>query len=301
MANSEVVPFVPRQSRGVLTPIIKWVGGKRKLVPTLAARMPRSYARYFEPFAGGAALYLHVEPEHAVLADTNADLINVYHQAAERPEAVLTELEKLACRHSEQFYSEVRAHWNSLPTGRRTFAGVWGAAAFLYLNKTCFNGLWRVNADGGFNVPIGDADGSSIVSAPEIRAAAPAFARAELRVCDFREAVAAARGGDFVYFDPPYIPTSATAKFSTYTPGGFGVKDHDALADVARGLVGRGCQVMLSNSDTPLAWELYGAWPGFRIERVSRNGTINADPAKRGRVTELLITAGYQIEENAPR
>lgn len=296
MATSATVPFAPRHPRGVLTPIVKWVGGKRRLAPGLAARMPHSYARYFEPLAGGAALFLHVDPEHAVLADTNADLIAVYRDVAHRVDALIADLEWHAQRHSKDFYYGVRANWNSgfydPPNTNRS-------AAFLYLNKTCFNGLWRVNDGGGFNVPMGRYDDPAILNAAALRAAAPAFGRADLRICDFRAVLAEARGGDFVYFDPPYIPTSRTASFTGYTSGGFSEADHRELAATARDLVARGVQVMVSNSDTPLTWELYGALPGFRIERVSRVGAINSDTSRRGPVTELLIMAGYPVQESA--
>jgi DNA adenine methylase len=290
-----VAPCHARRPRGALTPIVKWAGGKRKLAPTLAARMPNSYARYFEPFAGGAALYLHVEPEHAVLSDANADLMRLYLDVAHRLDSLIADLEWHARNHSETYYYEVRSRWNDgWNDGRHDTPGTSRSAALLYLNKTCFNGLWRVNDEGKFNTAIGRYSHPAILDERALRAVAPALARAELGVSDFRQVVAAARGGDFVYLDPPYIPTSITSRFAGYTPGGFGERDHRDLADAARALARRGVQVMLSNSDTPLAWELYGAWPGFRIERVSRTGTMSSNTSKRGRISELLITAGYQ-------
>jgi DNA adenine methylase len=284
------VPIVAHPPRGVLEPVVKWAGGKRKLLPELVARMPAAYGRYYEPFAGGAALYLHIEPEHAVLADTNADLINVYSDVAQRTDALIADLAWHASKHSETFYYEVRERWN---TGYYDPPNTNRAAAFLYLNKTCFNGLWRVNADGEFNTPIGDYANPKILNEAELRAAAPAFARATLRTSDFRQTVRGAVAGDFVYFDPPYIPASPTASFTAYTTDGFGEAQQLVLARTALELAVRGVQVMLSNSDTEMAWSLYGNLPNFQIDRVSRSGAISSNTTGRGRVSELIITGGY--------
>jgi DNA adenine methylase len=254
-----------------------------------------TYGRYFEPFAGGASLYLHLEPEHAVLADTNPDLIDTYRALSIESAAVIGTLRLHAEVHGRAHYYSTREIWNA----RESKNTAWKAATFLYLNKTCFNGLWRVNADGNFNTPLGDTPAGRIVDEHALRAAGAAFARASLLTTGFRDTVGSgqhaaqhgARSGDFVYFDPPYIPTSTTANFTGYTTGGFGEAEHRALADTARDLASRGVQVMISNSDTPLAWQLYGMLPGFRIERVARSGTMNSDPTKRGKVSELIITS----------
>lgn len=284
------VPITAHPPRGVLKPVVKWFGSKRKLLPELVARMPAAYGRYYEPFCGGAALYLHVEPENAVLSDTNGDLVNVYRHIVKNVDDVVLDLEWHARKHSETFYYEVRERWN---TGYYDPPNSNRAAAFLYLNKTCFNGLWRVNQEGEFNVPIGRYDNPRIVNEAELRAVAPAFARASITTRDFMMGAVGAQAGDFVYFDPPYIPASPTANFTTYTAGGFGETQQRELAGVARGLVERGVQVMLSNSDTPLAWELY---KDFHVERVSRAGTVNSDATRRGRVAEVIITGGYERE-----
>lgn len=268
-------------------PIVKWAGGKSRLLPELVARMPVTYRRYYEPFAGSAALYLRLQPESATLADTNADLMNVYQQVARDPDAVIHELEVLAAKHSEGFYKRARAWWNESAGDRNT---VLRAASFLYFNKACFNGLWRVNRDGEFNVPLGDYPDPKIVNADEIRAAAPAFAHASLVTSDYRFVVASATVDDFVYFDPPYLPSSATAGFTAYTPDGFGEPQHRELAATFHSLAARGVQVMLSSSDTSLTWDLY---KGRRIERIHRRGTINRDRARRHPVAELIVTSNY--------
>lgn len=280
------VPVEPRQPRGALKPIVKWAGGKSRLVPELVARMPAAYGRYYEPFLGGAALYLHCEPEHAVLGDTHPDLMNLYRQVGHAPREVVREVGRLAARHSREQYDSIRARWN-LSSSRE---GPGWAAAFAYLNKTCFNGLWRVNSRGHFNVPMGRYANPRILDEGALRASSPAFKRAVCRTTSFEATVADARAGDFVYFDPPYVPRTPTSNFTAYTLAGFGETRHRELAALARRLAENGVHVMMSNSDTPLVHELYS---GFRIDKVQRPGAMNSDPSKRHPVSELIITSGY--------
>ena len=164
------------------------------------------------------------------------------------------------------------------------------AAAFIYLNKTCYNGLWRVNRGGAFNVPVGRYSDPPICVPDALTSAAIALARAELRHADFRDAVADARKGDFVYFDPPYDPVTKTANFTSYTAGSFGDDHQRALAELARALVARGVRVMLSNSDTPFVRSLYR---GLRVDRVKCARAINSDATRRGEVDEVVVTGGY--------
>ena len=271
----------------VASPVIKWVGGKSKLLPELTARLPARFERYFEPFAGGAALFFRVAPERAVLADSNADLIALYTCLSRDVAAVIRKLEHHRAAHCEAHYYATRTQWNDreLPwtTAER-------AATFIYLNKTCFNGLWRVNRAGAFNVPIGRYTDPPICVPEALRAASARLRRASLRCGDYREVVADARRGDFLYFDPPYDPVTPTANFTSYTAGAFGADEQRELAETARGLVARGCRVMLSNSDTPLIRSLYR---GFRIEQVKCARAINSNAAKRGDVDEVIMTAGY--------
>jgi len=269
-------------------PIVKWAGGKSRLLPELVARLPSTCGRYYEPFAGGAALYLHLEPERALVTDTNADLVNVYQQVAHAADAVIEKLVGFAGAHNADFYKRARAWWNTNNDDRNT---VFRAALFLYFNKTSFNGVWRVNRRGAFNVPLGDYDDPKIVNADELRAASPVLGRASLVTCDYRTAVASATAGDFIYFDPPYH-----ASFTGYTADGFGEAEHRELAATFRSLVGRDVQVMLSSADTPLAWELYAA---HRIDRVRRRGTINSDRTRRHPVGELIITSDYARRADA--
>jgi DNA adenine methylase len=268
-------------------PIVKWVGGKTKLLGELVARMPRDYGRYFEPFAGGAALFFRVAPERAVLSDANADLIATYRALATDADAVVRRLAIHRRYHDKKHYYAVRDRWNDADV---SWSPVDRAAAFIYLNKTCFNGLWRVNRAGGFNVPMGRYDDPPICVPDALAAAGRALARADLRCGDYRAAVADAVAGDFVYFDPPYVPVTTTANFTSYTAGDFDLADQRALADLARELVLRGCKVMLSNSDTPTVRTLYR---GMRIDRVACPRAINSNASRRGDVDEVIATAGY--------
>jgi DNA adenine methylase len=284
-----LAPFAPPAAAPTATPIIKWVGGKTKLLPELLARMPPSFERYYEPFAGGAALFFRVAPERALLADSNSDLIGLYAAVARDVDAVIARLERHRAAHDQRHYYDMRARWNEPgaawdPADR--------AAAFIYLNKTCFNGLWRVNRAGGFNVPIGRYADPPICVPETLRAAQAVLARATLRCADYRKAVEGAGRGDFVYFDPPYDPVTPTANFTSYTADAFGPEQQRELADTAQKLVARGCRVMLSNSDTPYVRALYQE-RGFRIDRVKCTRAINSNAARRGEVDEVIAVGGY--------
>jgi len=263
-------------------PIVKWVGGKTRLLGELIARLPARYNRYFEPFAGGAALFFRTAPAAAVLNDRNADLIATYRAVATDVDAVIRRLEVHRRHHGEDHYYDLRARWNDRSV---SWAQVDRAAAFIYLNKTCYNGLWRVNRSGAFNVPMGRYVAPPICTPDALRAAAKVLARAELRNGDYRDAVADAKKGDLVYFDPPYDPVTPTANFTSYTGDGFGPDDQRALADLAKSLVARGVHVMLSNSDTPRIRALYA---GLDIDRVWCARAINSNAARRGDVAEVV-------------
>jgi DNA adenine methylase len=271
----------------VAWPVIKWVGGKTKLLTELTARLPDRFGRYFEPFAGGAALFFRVAPDRAVLADSNLDLINLYSTIASDVAAVIRRLQYHREHHSESHYYDVRARWNDREVAWRSADR---AATFIYLNKTCFNGLWRVNRSGEFNVPIGRYSDPPICVPEALRAAHALLARTTLRCGDYRTAVEDAARGDFVYFDPPYDPVTTTANFTSYTANAFGSEHQKELAATARMLVARGCRVMLSNSDTPFIRSLY---KGFAIDRVKCARAINSNASRRGDVDEVIVVGGY--------
>lgn len=280
--SSHALPAL-RPAEPQASPIVKWVGGKSRLLPELLARMPAQFGRYYEPFAGGAALFFRVAPARAVLGDDNRDLINLYQTVGHKVEDVIRRLTVHRRLHDESHYYEMRARWND---AKVSWTHVDRAAAFIYLNKTCFNGLWRVNRAGHFNVPMGRYEDPPICAVDSLRVAATALRRAELRCGHYRDAVTDARAGDFVYFDPPYDPLTPTSSFTSYTSGAFGQDDQRELAELARRLVARGCKVMLSNSDTPFVRSLY---KGFRIDRVRCSRAINSNASRRGDVDEVVI------------
>lgn len=270
---------------GEARPIVKWVGGKTSLLPELLARVPARYGRYYEPFFGGGALFFALAPRSAVIGDANPDLIAMYRVVATAPEAVIARLADHKRRHSRRHYYLTRDRWNRGPS----MTGAQRAAAFIYLNKTCFNGLWRVNSAGDFNVPMGRYANPAICDAEAIRAASPMLYRAGTRHMGYRACVADAGRGDFLYLDPPYHAV-ATASFTRYTGADFGPDDQIALADTVNVLVRRGCKVLLSNSDTPLIRSLYRR---YRIDRVMCKRSVNSNAKKRGPVAEVLVMAGY--------
>jgi DNA adenine methylase len=277
----------PQVQEVVASPVVKWVGGKTKLLPELLSRMPDKFNRYYEPFVGGAAMFFRIAPKRAVLADSNHDLIGLYTAIANDVNAVIRRLQMHREAHDESHYYDVRTRWNDREV---TWSTPERAAAFIYLNKTCFNGLWRVNRSGAFNVPIGRYTDPPICVPDTLRAAATVLSRAEIRRTDYRGAVTDARAGDFLYFDPPYDPITPTANFTSYTADVFGAEQQRELADLARSLVTRGCKVMLSNHDTPFIRSIY---KGMRVERVKCARAINSNASKRGEVDEVIITAGY--------
>ncbi|MCX5743989.1 MAG: Dam family site-specific DNA-(adenine-N6)-methyltransferase [Proteobacteria bacterium] len=229
-ASKRVTPLPQVGRDPIATPIIKWVGGKTKLLPELLARLPDSFERYYEPFIGGAALFFRVAPERAVLNDSNTDLVNLYATVTKDAASVIKRLAEHRANHDERHYYAMRQKWND---DHRDWPAADRAAAFIYLNKTCFNGLWRVNRSGDFNVPIGRYADPPICVPEALQAASRALAKAELRQGDYRAAVADAKRGDFLYFDPPYDPVTPTANFTSYTAGAFGPEQQRELADAA--------------------------------------------------------------------
>jgi DNA adenine methylase len=252
--------------------------------------MPERYGCYFEPFTGGGALFFRVAPKRAVLNDANPDLVWLYRMIAADPNLVVQHLRSHHRKHSKRHYYAMRARWNR---DRDRWSTAKRAAAFVYLNKTCFNGLWRVNQAGEFNVPMGRYKNPAICVPDALADAQFALRNATIRQGDYLHAVADAKRGDFVYFDPPYDPVSATASFTAYATDAFGRDQQRHLAEHAARLVARGCQVMLSNSDTRFIRSLYTGREGFRIDRVMCPRAINSNAAKRAAVAEVIITGGY--------
>ncbi|MEO8554967.1 MAG: Dam family site-specific DNA-(adenine-N6)-methyltransferase, partial [Kofleriaceae bacterium] len=220
-------------------------------------------------------------------ADVNPDLVALDATLARDPAAVIRRLAHHRAAHDETHYYATREKWNQ---NHLAWTEAERAATFIYLNKTCFNGLWRVNRAGDFNVPIGRYADPPICVPDALRAASTVLARAEIRHADYQTAIEDAKAGDFLYFDPPYDPLSSTSSFTSYTTGDFGAADQKALAATAKQLIDRGCKVMLSNNDTPFVRSLYR---GLKIEKVKCSRAINSNAAKRGEIDELVITGGY--------
>lgn len=262
-----------------LRPILKWPGGKRRLRIPLAQRVPVEYQRYFEPFFGGGALFFELRPRRALIADLNADLMNVYHSVALDHRSVIAHLQHHAEQNSEAHYYRVRDQWND---GVIQGGDIGRAAALLYMNRVGFNGLYRVNGKGAYNVPYGQYTDPFIFDASELFLASLYLKRADIVTGTFQHSLAQADRGDFVYIDPPYH-----GAFTDYTAGGFGEDSQRALASVVRELHRRGTLVMVSNSDTPLIHELY---QGFRRDRVVAPRSISRDGGGREAIYELIIT-----------
>ena len=269
-------------------PLLKWAGGKTKLLPELEKRLPREVGAYFEPFLGGGALFFHLHNagrlhgSPVTLNDANGDLIRCYRAVRDATDAVLHVLRSL--RNTEEYFQRIRCEWDP-----GSISDAEAAARTIFLNKTCFNGLYRVNRAGIFNVPYGDNARANFCDEPNLRACAAAFARTDLFCFDFEEIGERARRGDLVYFDCPYYPTSKTSSFTAYTAGGFTDADHVRLRDLAVRLKERGVHVILSNADVPRVRELYSE-RYFKVERVEAARSVNSKGTGRGKVGEVIVT-----------
>ncbi len=260
------------------TPFLKWAGGKWQLLGQYARFFPDRYGAYQEPFLGGGAVFFHLLPQRARLSDINEELIHCYGIVRNRVEDLIGALQGYP-NDRETYYRVRAARPEDLPPLER-------ACRLIYLNKTCFNGLYRENSRGRFNTPFGYYRAPTICDPEGLRRASRALQGVELRVQPFTACVEQAEKGDFVYLDPPYHPLSATARFTAYTGKSFTEKDQEALREVVDALDRKGCAVMVSNSDTPLIRRLYRR---YRIERVWAFRAISANGARRGPVSELVI------------
>jgi DNA adenine methylase len=278
---------------GVPRPVLKWAGGKTQLLPAILARLPERIETYFEPFVGGAAVFFALAQQgrfrRAVLSDRNPELVDVYRALRDDVEGVIRSLRRL--RHSEDEYYRVRA------LAPRALAS--RAARTIYLNKTGYNGLYRVNSSGGFNVPFGRYANPNFCDVENLRAAALALAGVEIGAADFEQVCLRARPGDAVYLDPPYVPLSKTASFTAYDRHPFGALEHRRLAGTFDDLAERGVAAVLSNSDTPETRALYAHHRPLTVQ-VSR--PINSRATARGPIDEILVvTDGRAPKKRATR
>lgn len=263
---------------GRIKPPIKWAGGKTQLLSQLRPLYPKRFNLYLEPFVGGGAVFFDLQPDNALLLDSNFELINFYQVVKNNLDELLHDLEKH--RNEKIYYYEVRS-LDSTQMG-----SIERASRFLFMNKTCFNGLWRVNKKGKFNVPFGGYKNPNFRDRENLYMVSVALQNTEVICSDFSSVLEYATPGSFVYLDPPYHPLSETSNFTSYTKDSFGKEEQICLADVFRELDERNCNVMLSNSDTEFIWSLY---KDFDITVVYARRTINSKGNKRGPVSELVI------------
>lgn len=278
----------------VARPFIKWAGGKGQLLPELSRRLPQGFRRYHEPFVGGAAFFFHLYNagqlgSGAVLSDYNGELILCYQVIRSEVDSLIALLwEHHQHRFDEQYFLEVRS-WDRQP-GFMERAPVARVARTIFLNRTCYNGLYRLNRKGQFNAPFGFYQNPLICDPDNLRAVSRALQDVELAQGDFADVLGRTEPGDLVYFDPPYVPVSATSSFTHYTGQSFGEPEQRRLAELFFALAERGVHVMLSNSRTPLAEELYiGRAASTDIVLASRK--INCVGLKRGHVEELIVSS----------
>jgi DNA adenine methylase len=257
------------------------VGGKNRLIAQYQPYLPTSIHTYYEPFLGGGALFFHLQPQRAILSDINPELVNVYTCVRNNVEDIIAKLEYHTAHHSHAYYYQTRSDEPSLPQDR--------AARLIYLNKTCFNGLYRVNGQGRFNVPMGRYKNPKICDPDLLRAASVALQNATLIEQPFAQILnTSLTSSDFVYFDPPYHPLSSTSNFTGYSPNAFTETDQIRLRDTFVKLAAQGIKVALSNSDCLFIRELY---QDFQIHTITASRSINSQPTKRGKINEVFIVS----------
>lgn len=281
----------------MVQPFLKWAGGKRQLLPAIKKYLPAKYTEYYEPFVGAGALLFSLQPETCTLNDTNSELINCYQVIRDQPEELLELCQEHQANNSQAYYYQLREQDRQAGFHQRT--PVERAARIIYLNKTCFNGLFRVNNSGQFNVPYGKYKNPVIADPAVIKAISTYLNQATCRILnqDFEEALATAKKGAFIYFDPPYHPLSDTSSFTGYSINGFGEQEQIRLKELCDQLTNKGCQVLVSNSAAPLIKSLYDN-PRYEMVEVKATRAINAVTSKRGKINELLIHNKYLIKSD---
>ena len=268
----------------LVQPFLKWAGGKRQLLPEIKKYIPQSFKNYYEPFVGGGALLFYIQPSKAIINDINSELCNCFTVVRDNLEELIIDLTKH--KKDEEYFYEIRdldrkeEYKNLLPAER--------ASRIIFLNKTCYNGLFRVNSHGQFNAPFGKYKNPKILDEVVLKAVNYYLKNnyIEIRNNDFERALEDAQKGDFIYLDPPYDPISDTSSFTGYSMGGFGRDEQRRLKNVFVQLDKKGCMVMLSNSATSFIKNLY---EDYRIITVSANRNINSVAKGRGKIDEVLV------------
>lgn len=269
-----------------LAPIVKWVGGKRQLLKEIIPRVPSSFSTYVEPFVGGGAVLFDLAPSRAIINDSNEELINVYRAIRDNPKDLVSKLHRHDSLNSSDYFYEVRA-WDRQPT-YKNLSSTTRAARIIYLNKTCYNGLFRVNQSGFFNTPYGRYKRPRIVNEPLIMALSAYFTNNDITILngDYTDALRNLPHDSFVYFDPPYMPISSSASFTGYTEQGFGFRHQQELKAECDKLTDQGIPWLLSNSKHPDIIDLYSS---YSIDIVTANRSVNSKASKRGAVEEILV------------
>lgn len=284
--HAEAVGFFEKNTELIKAqPFVKWVGGKRQLIEQFQKLFPKEFNNYFEPFLGGGAVYFNIQKNKSYLSDMNAELINVYQVIKSEPKKLIQYLKSI--EHSKEKYLEIRA-WDRVVDWEKQYTKIERAARFIYLNRTCFNWLHRVNSRGEFNVPMWTYKNPDYVQEENITNVSRLLneTEAEIQVESFEHVLDKARKWDFVYFDPPYDTLTDTANFTSYNKDSFGHDMQTRLAETFRTLDVRGCKVMLSNHNTSFIRELY-QW--YRFEIVQARRAINSNGTGRGEVEEIVV------------
>lgn len=278
----------------LVAPIVKWVGGKRQLISELKSFLPSKMpTNYYEPFFGGGALLFELQPSKAVINDVNSDLILMYKTVKEDVESLIKELE--GHENSEPHFYEVR-DWDRDSNFYNSLTNVQKAARLLFLNKTCYNGLFRVNNSGEFNSPYGHYANPNIVNASVLRAVSKYFNENQITFKneDFTNSLKNIKKESFVYFDPPYDPISDSSSFTGYAKGGFGRDEQEALKNLCDELTAKGVKFMLSNSATDFIQNLYS---GYTINIIKAKRFVNSIASRRGAVDEVVVTNYERIDK----
>ena len=276
-------------------PFLKWAGGKRQLLLVIKEFIPK-FTQYYEPFVGAGAVLFYLQPNRSTINDTNSELINCYQVVKDNPEELVDLCQHHQENNSKEYYYKLRERDRSCDFHSKT--SVERAARIIYLNKTCFNGLFRVNSSGQFNVPYGKYANPTIADPAVIKAISTYLNQNNVQILngDFETAVSTARKGAFIYFDPPYHPISNTSSFTGYSMNGFGEDEQRRLKNLCDKLSDKGCKVLISNSSASLIKELYTD-SRYKIEEVNASRAINVVGSKRGKIKELLIHNKYDCKK----
>ena len=276
------------QKESKAKPFVKWVGGKRQLLNQFRdntlypKKFNPSENKYYEPFAGGGAVFFDILPEKAVLSDLNKELVTTYNVIKKDVESLIKSLKKH--KNEKEYFLEMRARdWKEMND-------VDVASRFIYLNRTAFNGMYRVNKSGGYNVPFANYKNPKICDEDNLRSVSKLLKKVSIKHQDYKNVLKNAQKGDYIYLDPPYYPVSKTSSFTSYTADAFLEKEQEELKETFHELSKKGCYVMLSNSDTPFIKELYSKVPKAKIHTVMAGRAINSNGSGRGKIKEVVIT-----------